>query len=62
MGRLVFITPLINDIIGASDYSALSSHFISKNDENIEFKASVDNTVKSTTVVCPEGHDNDCLT
>ena len=61
MGRLVYITPLIDDIISASDYSALSSHLISKNDENIQFKASVDNTVESTTVACPEGHENDCF-
>ena len=61
MGLLVNTTPLFNFGIGASDYSAFSSHYIANNDETIEFWASVDKTVEATTVACPEGHENDCL-
>ena len=61
LGRLAYTMPAVTDILGGVPMDVFSTHYVSNNNENLEFILSVDNTADATTAACSDANAYRCL-
>ena len=60
LGKLAYTMPSISDLMRGAPISAINTHYIANQDENLKFRIKVANTADSTDSSCPDSIESKC--